>query len=139
MSCWYETLDRVGGAHHLIVLRAPNASVAGLTEAMWDSRTPAVVYQQFTAVARPWRGRGLAKALKAAILRQAHESHPEAEIMRTGNAETNAVMRAINALAGFEPHRRSARTAPARMGGKPSSARCPLLHPEIHPISDPLG
>jgi len=103
---WYETLDRVGGAHHLIVLRAPDGSVAGLTEAMWDSRTPTVVYQQFTAIARPWRGRGLAKALKAAILRQVHESHPEAEIMRTGNAETNAVMRAINARAGFKPHRR---------------------------------
>jgi hypothetical protein len=26
--------------------------------------------------------------------------------MRTGNAETNTAMRAINALAGFEPHRR---------------------------------
>ena len=102
---WYETLDRVGGAHHLIVLRAPDRSVAGLTEAMWDSRTPAVIYQHFTAVARPWRGRGLAKALKATILRQVHESHPEAEVMRTGNAETNAVMRAINAKAGFKPHR----------------------------------
>ena len=103
---WYETLDRVGGAHHLMVLRKPDRSVAGLTEAMWDSRMPAVAYQHFTAVARPWRGRGLGKALKAAILRQVHESHPGAEIMRTANAETNAVMRAINAQAGFKPHRR---------------------------------
>jgi hypothetical protein len=31
---WYETLDRVGGAHHLIVLRVPDGNVAGLTEAM---------------------------------------------------------------------------------------------------------
>ena len=62
---WYETLDRVGGAHHLVVLRAPDGSIVGLTEAMWDSRTPALIYEHFTAVARPWRGRGLAKALKA--------------------------------------------------------------------------
>lgn len=103
---WYHTLDRVGGAHHLIVLRAPDGSVVGLTEAMWDSRTPTVVYQALTAVARPWRGGGLAKALKGALLRQVHESHPEARIIRTGNGETNAVMRSINARAGFKPHRR---------------------------------
>ena len=102
----YRTLDRVGGAHHLIVLRAPDGSAAGLTEAMWDSRTPSVVYQLLTAVARPWRSRGLAKALKGALLRQVHESHPEAQFMRTGNGETNAAMRSINARAGFMPHRR---------------------------------
>ena len=103
---WYRTLDRVGGAHHLIVLRTPDGSAAGLTEAMWDSRTPTVVYQLLTAVARPWRGRGLAKALKGALLRQVHEGHPEAQFMRTGNGETNAAMRSINARAGFMLHRR---------------------------------
>ena len=65
-----------------------------------------MVYQLLTAVARPWRSRGLAKALKGALLRQVHESHPEARIMRTGNGETNAAMRLINAHAGFMPHRR---------------------------------
>jgi GNAT superfamily N-acetyltransferase len=39
---WYETLERVGGAHHLVLLRAPDGSVAGLSEAGWDSRTPAL-------------------------------------------------------------------------------------------------
>ncbi len=102
----YEMLNRTGGAHHLIVLRTGAGNVAGLTEAMWDSRTPGFVYQQLTAVARPWRGRGLASALKARILRQVHDHHPEAEAMRTGNAETNAAMRSINARAGFKEHRR---------------------------------
>ena len=105
---WYETLDRVGGAHHLIVLRAPGGAVAGLTEAVWDSRMPSIVFQNLTAVARPWRGRGLARALKARILRQVHTHHPEAAAMRTGNSETNAAMRAINTRAGFKPHRRFA-------------------------------
>jgi hypothetical protein len=50
---WYETLERVGGAHHLVLLRAPDGSVAGLSEAGWDSRTPSIVRQQLTAVARP--------------------------------------------------------------------------------------
>jgi GNAT superfamily N-acetyltransferase len=102
---WYETLGRVGGAHHLIVLLA-DGEVAGVTEAEWDSRTPSMVYQRFTAVARPWRGRGLAKALKAAILRQVRDSHPEARIMETANGEMNETMRAINVQAGFRPHRR---------------------------------
>lgn len=103
---WYRTIDRVGGAHHLIGLRAPDGSVAGLTEATWDSRTPGQVHQGLTAVARRWRGCGLAKALKGALLRQVRESHPEIRFMRTGNGETNAAMRSINARAGFKPHRR---------------------------------
>ncbi|MBJ7532744.1 hypothetical protein JDN40_01225 [Rhodomicrobium vannielii ATCC 17100] len=103
---WYRTLDRVDDAHHLIVLPAPDGSVAGLTEATCDSRTPGEIHQGLTAVARSWRARGLTKALKGALLRQVHESHPETRIARTGNGETNAAMRSINARAGFKPHRR---------------------------------
>jgi GNAT superfamily N-acetyltransferase len=103
---WYETIGQTGGAHHLIVLRAPDGSVAGLTEASWDARVPGLVHQQFTAVARAWRGRGLAKAMKAALLRQVRESHPEAEAISTGNAEINVPMRSINTRAGFKVHRR---------------------------------
>ncbi len=103
---WYETAARTGGAHHLILLRAPDGSVAGVTEAIWDARAPGLVHQAFTAVARPWRGRGLAKAMKGAVLRQVRESHPEAEEMGTVNAETNAAMRGINTRAGFKVHRR---------------------------------
>jgi hypothetical protein len=55
---WYETLDRVGGAHHLVLLRALDGSVAGVSEAGWDIRTPSIVRQQLTAVAgsRGWPG-----------------------------------------------------------------------------------
>jgi hypothetical protein len=57
---WFEILERVGGAHHLVLLRTPDGTVAGLSEAMWDARMPGIVRQQLTAVARPWRGHGLA-------------------------------------------------------------------------------
>ena len=99
---WYETLERVGGAHHLILLRAPDGSVAGLTEAGWDARAPNIVRQQLTAVARPWRGRGVGRALKAAMLRQVHEAHPEATVIGTNNAEVNAPILSINARVGFK-------------------------------------
>jgi len=98
---WYETLERVGGAHHLVLLRAPDGSVVGLSEALWDIRAPGIVRQQLTAVARPWRGRGLGRALKAAMLRQVHETHPEAMVIGTNNAEVNAPILSINAGVGF--------------------------------------
>jgi GNAT superfamily N-acetyltransferase len=86
---WYETLERVGGAHHLVLLRAPDGTVAGLSEAGWDIRVPGIVRQQLTAVARSWRGRGVGRALKAAMLRQVHQTHPEATAIGTNNAEVN--------------------------------------------------
>ena len=98
---WYETLERIGGAHHLVLLRVPNGSVAGLSEAGWDIRAPRIVRQQLTAVARQWRGRGVGRALKAAMLRQVHEAHPEATVIGTNNAEVNTPILSINARVGF--------------------------------------
>ena len=102
---WYGMLGRTGGAHHLILLRDSDGGVAGMSEASWDARGPCLASQQLTAVARPWRGRGLAKALKAAMPRQIRENHPEVEAMSTGNGEMNVTMRSINARVGFKMHR----------------------------------
>ncbi len=101
-----ETMERTGSAHHLVMLLEPDGKPAGMTEAVWDARTQNVVYQALTAVAPPWRGRGLAKALKAAMLRQVHASHAQAEFVRTGNAEMNAAMLTVNERCGFKPHSR---------------------------------
>jgi GNAT superfamily N-acetyltransferase len=98
----YETFERVGGAHHVVLVRVPDSTVAGLSEATWDARAPEIVRQQLTAVARPWRGRGLGRAIKAAMLRQAHECHPEATVIGTNNAGVNAPMLSINARVGFK-------------------------------------
>jgi GNAT superfamily N-acetyltransferase len=98
---WYETLERVGGAHHLVVLRSLGGGVAGLSEAAWDARTPGVVNQQLTAVSRPWRGRGVGRALKAAMMRQVYETYPEATVIGTNNAEVNAPILSINSRVGF--------------------------------------
>jgi GNAT superfamily N-acetyltransferase len=99
---WYETLERVGGAHHLVLLRASDGSVAGLSEAAWDMRAPSIVRQQLTAVARSWRGRGVGRALKATMMRQVHETHPEATVIGTNNAEENAPILSINGRVGFK-------------------------------------
>lgn len=103
---WYEMMVRTGGAHHLVLLRTPGGAVAGISDATWDSRSPEIVWQAFTGVARSWRGRGVAQALKAALLRHVHARHPEARVMATCNADENAPILSINARVGFAVHRR---------------------------------
>jgi GNAT superfamily N-acetyltransferase len=107
MRTYYEELDRHGGTHNIILLKADGA-IAALCETGFDARRPDRVFQNLTAVARPWRGRGLAKAVKAAMLKLMREQHPAASLMITGNAEANAPMLAINHKLGFEEHRSGA-------------------------------
>jgi GNAT superfamily N-acetyltransferase len=103
---WYESMARTGGAHHLVVLREPGGAVVGMSEASWDSRSPKIAYQMFTAIARPWRGRGVARAIKAALLRQIRSATPDAGDVRTFNAESNAPILSVNRRLGFSVLRR---------------------------------
>ena len=61
-----------------------------------------------TAVARPWRGRGLAKGVKAAMMRLIRDRHPDIRFITTSNANVNAPMLSINTRLGFAEHRRTA-------------------------------
>ena len=99
---WYETMDRVGGAHHLALLRQPDGAVVAVSEAGVDARTPGFAGQHITAVARAWRGKGLARAAKAALMRQVHEEHPEVAVIETSNAKVNAPILSINERLGFK-------------------------------------
>lgn len=107
MREYYGELDRHGGTHNIVLLKADGA-IAALCETAYDARRPDRVFQNLTAVARPWRGRGLAKAVKAATLKLMREQHPSASLMITGNAEANAPMLAINHKLGFKEHRSGA-------------------------------
>lgn len=107
MREYYAQLDRHGGTHNIILLKADGA-IAALCETAHDARWPDRVFQNLTAVARPWRGRGLAKAVKAAMLKLMRGQHPAASVMITGNAEGNAPMLAINQKLGFKEHRSGA-------------------------------
>jgi GNAT superfamily N-acetyltransferase len=105
MNEWYRDLDRVGGAHHLIVLRDRDDAVVGITDIVWDSRTPDRIYQVLTGVQRDKRGLGLAKGLKAAMLRTIRTQFPAVLQVVTYNAQSNAAMLAINNRLGFTVHR----------------------------------
>jgi mycothiol synthase len=56
---------------------------------------------RLTAVRRPWRGRGIATALKRAQIERARKAGVER--IFTTNDETNVAMRGVNARLGYEP------------------------------------
>ena len=94
---WYADMDRRGGEHFLVMLRHGD-EVAAMCDASWYARFPERVYQQLTAVARPWRGKGLAKGIKSrhappdprAPRASAHDDHPQRRGQRTHAVDQSA-------------------------------------------------
>lgn len=101
----YEEQDRSGG-EHLMVLLMEGERVAAVYQASWNPRTPDRIQQHLTAVAPSWRGYGLAKGVKAALLLLVRERHPEVHLAVTSNAVVNTPMLSLNARLGFAEHRR---------------------------------
>lgn len=101
---WYAEIDRRGGEHFLVLL-LDGDEVAAVCDASWNQLYPDRMFQRLTAVARHWRGRGLAKGVKAVMLQLVRERHPGVTMAITSNAEVNAPMLAINRRLGFSAHR----------------------------------
>lgn len=75
--------------------------VAGYANLMLVPGRPTVAWHGMTAVARDWRGRGLAKALKGATIAWAIDNGLEA--LEGSNDVDNAAMRAVNRQLGYQP------------------------------------
>lgn len=101
---WYADMDSRGGTHFMVLL-LQGGNVAAVCDASWDARYPDRVFQQLTAVASPWRGKGLAKAVKARMLALVREHQPGVLTMVTHNAHSNDAMLSINRRLGFAVHR----------------------------------
>ena len=101
---WYADLDRRGGEHLMVLLRDGD-EVAAVCDASWDQRFPDRVHQALTAVAAPWRGLGLAKAVKARMLLLVRQRLPQVHMVNTFNAQANAAMLSINSRLGFAVHK----------------------------------
>ncbi|MBC7806840.1 MAG: GNAT family N-acetyltransferase, partial [Akkermansiaceae bacterium] len=103
-------MDRMGMASGatmlaLIAKERSSGTFVGMTTMTWRSHTPYVAEQGITGVLPEYRGRGLARTLKAVMLEQLMESYPQVRFVRTDNADSNAAMLAINNALGFRPYR----------------------------------
>lgn len=96
-------VDRPGilpGGFVVAVERA-SGRVVGYASLLAKPGSPDVAFHDMTAVARGWRGQGLATALKRRTIAWAVANGLTA--LETGNDEDNHAMRAVNARLGYRP------------------------------------
>jgi mycothiol synthase len=88
----------------VLYVRHKNGELAGFTETHWDPENPENLYQDDTGVVPKYRGHGLGKWLKATMIQKVLAERPIVKRIRTGNADSNAPMLAINNALGFKPY-----------------------------------
>jgi GNAT superfamily N-acetyltransferase len=86
-----------------VVRERSTGRYAGFTTTGWQPNRPHILGQWGTGVNPIYRGKGLGKWLKAAMLERVMHERPEVNQVRTGNADSNGPMLRINHALGFKP------------------------------------
>jgi mycothiol synthase len=82
-----------------------SGQLVGFTSVSYNPENPALIEQLGTGVLPAYRGLGLGKWLKAAMLLKVLHERPQVKRIRTGNADSNAAMLGINRALGFKPYK----------------------------------
>jgi GNAT superfamily N-acetyltransferase len=85
----------------LAVREEASGRLAGFTEVRYPTLNPGTLYQFGTVVLPAYRGHGLGRWLKAAMLHHIQAAQTGAQIIHTVNADDNAPMLHINEALGF--------------------------------------
>ena len=99
----FDARDACGIDYLGILAIGADGSAAGATEVFVNRFRPAFAWQWNTVVLTAHRGRGIGRWMKAAMWQRLRADAPEVATLRTGNAESNAAMLAINTEMGFRP------------------------------------
>jgi mycothiol synthase len=88
----------------VIAIERQSGDFAGYSEVSWHPNRPDTVAQGGTGVFPHFRGHGLGRWLKAAMIDKLRSERPVVDKIRTGNADSNAPMLKINHQLGFKPY-----------------------------------
>jgi len=89
----------------MLVCDPQNGAFAGYTQLYWKATVPHKIYQGDTGVFPEYRGRGIGRWLKAAMMQKALAERPDVKYIDTGNASSNQAMLKINHEMGFRLHK----------------------------------
>jgi GNAT superfamily N-acetyltransferase len=95
--------SRLGWELHGLLALESDGSAAAMTTVLLSNHRPDASLQGDTVVLNQHRRRGIGRWIKAAMFFHLRENRPQVSRLRTGNAESNDPMLAINVAMGFEP------------------------------------
>ena len=99
----FDARDACGIDYLGILAIGADGSAAGATEVFVNRFRPAFAWQWNTVVLPACWGRGIGRGMKAAMWQRLRTEAPDVATLRTGNAQSNAAMLAINTEMGYKP------------------------------------
>lgn len=103
----FSQLTVIKGVTHTYLTKEPGGAISGITGIVHVPYEGNRIRQGFTGVGMAYRGRGLGKWVKAAMLQYVLGKYPDTKWVMTGNANSNQPMLGINHKLGFRLHRES--------------------------------